>query len=134
VTTSASRSRFVELPVLSQLCLEPGALRVKHALIEAIGAARDGRADPAQADDAQGRARHLASEKALRPRALPLAGAHEPVALDETPPHGQDQREGEVGRGGVQDAGRVRDGDPSCRAGLHVDAVVPDAEVGDEPQ
>ena len=63
----------------------------------------------------------------------PNANAEE-AALDESAPHREDEREGEIRGGRVQDSRRVRDRDPARGAGRHVDPVVADAEVRDEPE
>ncbi len=70
----------------------------------------------------------------LRPVRAPRPRADVPVARDDAAADGEHERDGEVCRRRVEDAGRVRDRDASGRAGADVDAVVADAVVRDEPQ
>jgi hypothetical protein len=108
--------------------------RGEHTHVEAFGAAGDGLADPPEADDPERRARHLLREKAVGPRAVPLPGAHAPVALDDEAAHRQDQCPREVGHRRVEHTGCVRHRDPACAQRVDSDPVVAHAEVRDESQ
>ena len=61
-------------------------------------------------------------------------GADGPVAGHHAATRGEHERHREVGGGGVEHAGRVRDGDAAGRRGRDVDAVVADAVVRDQAQ
>ena len=126
--------QIVERQKLCKLRLPLCPARVEDAHVERPRSPRDGRADAPEADDPERGAGHLTAEKALRPRAAPSSCTDEPVALDESAPHREDEREGEIRGGRVQDSRRVRDRDPARGAGRHVDPVVADAEVRDEPE
>ena len=81
------------------------------------------------------RAGEVAAEQLrARPVVLPAAVADPPVGRDDVPARREDQREREVGDGGVEDARRVRDGDAALAARLDVDEVVADAVVRDEAE
>jgi hypothetical protein len=124
----------VDVAVLAEVAVRPQPPRVEHAQLEPPRAARNGAADPAEPEDAERRARQLLREPALRPRSAPTARADEPVALHDLPPHGEDQREGEVGGRLVEHARRVGHDHPARRARGDVDPVVADAEVRDDAQ
>jgi hypothetical protein len=122
----------VELAVLAELGLDRPALRVEHPQLEALRSPTYGAPDAAESEDAEGRAGHLLGHPALRPGAAPATRADVPVALDDLPARGEDQREREIGGGVVEDAGRVRDDDTACRTSGDVDPVEPHAEVRDD--
>ena len=118
--------------------LEPdaAAARVERDVHpEDLGAPGDLSADPSEADEPEPGAREVAAEE-LRacPVVLPAALADPPVGRDDVPAGREDQREREVGDGGVEHAGRVRDGDAALAARLDVDEVVADAVVRDEAE
>lgn len=111
-----------------------GAGGSEHGHAEAAGAARDGAADLAQTDDAEGGAESVVAEEVRgRPR-LPAALSGYAFALYEVAGGGEEEGEGEVGGGLVEDAGRVRDPDTRRRRGHGVEVVVADGHVGDDAQ
>lgn len=61
-------------------------------------------------------------------------GADQPLPLAQSASGGEDQGEGEVGGGVVEDAGRVGDDDPAPGAGGKVDVVEADGDVADAAQ
>jgi hypothetical protein len=108
---------------------------VRDAHPERVGAPGDLGADPPHPHQPERRAGEVAAEQlGSRPAALPAPFAHEAVRLDEVAAAGEDQREGQVGHRRVEDARRVRDGDPALAAGGYVHGVVADAVVRHEPQ
>ena len=101
---------------------------------EGAGAAGQGLADPAHADDAQlGPARRRPSIQVgvqpAKPPAWTSVGA-----LDQPAGHGHDQGHGHVGGVFGEHAGRVGDGDAARVGGGDVDIVDPGPEIGDQPQ
>src|SRR5690606_22900236 len=74
------------------------ALGVADVHAEAAGAAGDGLADPAEADDAELHAVHARAEEERRRPPRESAGADEPVALADAPGGRDEEAEGEVGR------------------------------------
>ena len=108
---------------------------MEHAHLERLGPLRDGAADPAKADDAQRRAADLPAEKVrVGPAAAPAAVPHGAVAGHDPPSDRKQQREREIGGGGRQHAGRIRDHDAPDGAGVDIDRVVAGAVVRDDSQ
>jgi hypothetical protein len=128
------REERIEVPELGKVGVYAPSLRVEKAELEPAGTAGDGTADTPETEDAERRSGHLLGKSALGPGRCPAAGADEPVALDELPPGREDECDGQIRRGAVEDARRVRDDDATLGAGAEIDAVVADAEVGDDPQ
>jgi hypothetical protein len=98
----------------------------------ALRALRDGLADPAHADHAQRLAGDVHAEELGRLPALPLARAHDPLALARAAAGHQDQRQRDVGGGVGHGARRVRHLDAHGAGGGRVDVVVAHAEVGED--
>jgi hypothetical protein len=65
---------------------------------------------------------------------LPLAAPQLTLGLAETPRDAENQRPSEIGARVGEHIGRVGDKDAAGTAGLHVDVVVADRNVGDDPQ
>ena len=126
--------QVVELAELAELGVDARALCEQDAHVEPASPSRDRRSDPAEPDDPERRPGDVAAEEALGPRAAPAAAPDDVVAFDDAPAHGENERECEVGGGGVEDTGCIRDGDPACPALRDVDPVVADTEVRDEAQ
>src|SRR5205823_12427549 len=101
---------------------------------EASCPAGDGPGDPAVADEAEGGAVDGAAEELVHVEALPPSGPQHRLGLGGPAAGRQDQEEGEVGGGVVEDAGGVADDDPSGGGRLNVDVVVADGDVGHHPQ
>ena len=85
------------------LRIETRSLRVEDAQFEAGSTARNRGADPAEADDAERRARSPRVRLALGPRPAPVAGTDLQVTLHHATLGREQQREGEVGGRGVED-------------------------------
>ena len=110
-TMSDSREQLVERAIGAELRLRLCPLGVEDPHVEAARTLRNRLPDPAETDDAERRPRQLLGDEPVRPRSVPLTRPHCAVALDDTAPRGEDQREREVcGRGG-ENARRVRDRD-----------------------
>jgi hypothetical protein len=104
--------------------------RVGDAHAEGFGAAGDGLADAAEADDAQPRAADLARQ-GHRPLG-PAAAAHITIGLDDAPGDGEDEGHRQVGDLVVEHVRRVRDGNAAFHGSGDIDAVVADAEHRDD--
>src|SRR5207247_2583542 len=95
--------------VLETGFLDPRALVIEDAHVEAAGAARQRASDAAQTDDAERRAGHVApEERRLRPARDPARRADVVVSLDDAPTRREQEGEREVRSGGVEHARRVR--------------------------
>ncbi|MNE04645.1 hypothetical protein D3C80_971820 [compost metagenome] len=101
---------------------------------EGLGAAGQGLADAAHADDAQTLAPQLAAAHPGRAPALELTRRHDIGAFDDAAADGHDQAHGQVGRVLGQDARRIGDDDPAPHGRVDVDVVHARAEVGDHLQ
>ncbi len=117
-----------------QLGAQAAAIVIMHGHAEALGAARDRRADAAHADDAKALAENPVTQHVGRTPSLEGAGLNHLRAFHDPPGHRHDQRHGHVGGVLCQHAWRVRHKD-ALRAGTrHVDMVYPVAEIGDQLQ
>ncbi|MNE24260.1 hypothetical protein D3C80_1175450 [compost metagenome] len=101
---------------------------------EGLGAARQGLADAAHADDAQPLAPQLSPAHPGRGPALELARRDNVGALDDAATDRQDQGHGQVRRVLGQDAGGVGDDDTPAHGGVDIDMVHAGPEVGDHFQ
>ena len=133
----AGRQQLVEV--------EPGRLelgRVRRVVAREVGdlhaegaaAGGDARADPAEADDPEPAAAQVVADHEVEAPGPGSPGADQPLPLAQPAAGGEDQGEGEVGGGVVEDAGRVGDDDPAPRAGREVDVVEADGDVADAAQ
>ncbi len=111
----------------------------QHAHPEAPRAPHHGAPDPAQADDAERGTVHVPSQQELRIPALdarPVSATHEAIGLGDAARRGEQQREGEVGRGLREHARGVTHREPSGRGRGDVHVVEAhragrhDAQVG----
>ena len=107
---------------------------VDDAHAEALRSPGDGLADAAEAQNAQRLAPDVGAAELVEVPACPLAGARERVAFDQAARDGEQQRPGEVGGGFVEHAGRVAGGDFVARAGVEIDIVEADGDIGDDAQ
>ena len=133
---SASASSSSSSAELGEVGVDLVALRVENAHVEPLRASSHRASDAAEADDAERRARYLLDElePSLGPRAGPASRADEAISDRDLATACQDEREGEIGRGVRENAGRVRDDDAALEAGGDTDPVVADAEVGDDAE
>ncbi len=101
---------------------------------EAARAPRDGASDLAEADDAEGRAEWVVTQKGRGGPRSPAASAGIAVAEDDVAGGGEEEGEGEVGGGFVEYAGGVGrpDAGGGCRGGI--DVVVAHGHVRDDAQ
>lgn len=108
---------------------------VEHLHAEAETAAPgDGRADPAEAEDAEFLAMHVGAELRGVDGALPVPGLDPGVQLGD-PSRGADQQgEAEVGGGLGEDVGRVGESDAAAVQVVQVIVVVADRDAGDDFQ
>ncbi len=108
---------------------------VEHLHAEAETAAPgDGRADPAEAEDAEFLAMHVGAELRGVDGALPVPGLDPSVQLGD-PSRGTDQQgEAEVGGGLGEDVGRVGESDAAAVQVVQVIVVVADRDAGDDFQ
>ena len=90
--------------------------------------------DLAVADDAQPRAVDVLGEQQRVVALRPAAGAHQPVALDQSPSRREDEPEGQVGDGLVQHTGGIGDGHALLTRRRDVHRVVADADERQQPQ
>ena len=74
------------------------------------------------------------SEQQVRRPPREASGTNHPIALDDPPRQGQQERHRQVGRGLRQDTRCVGDDDPSGGSRGPVDVVDPDGVVGDDAQ
>ena len=124
--------RHVQLLLL--MLGEAGAVVIVDRQAERLGAARDGVADVAHADDAEALAGDAAAQHPGRRPAGPFARGHDFRAFDDAARDGHDQRHGHVGGVVGQNAGRVGDGDAPAQRRGDVDIVDAGAEIGDQMQ
>ena len=110
----------------------PGGVDDLH--VEAGGPLRHGAGDAPVPDQAQGRTVYVMGKVIGEAPPVPTAVAQ--VVLGRAGVSGgrQDQQEGEVGRGGIEDAGGVAHCDAPCVGAGHVDVVVPHGGVGHDAQ
>ena len=102
---------------------------------EGLGAAGDGLADAAHADDAEPFAPDAMAEHPGRGPAGPILVAEEHLgAFGQPPRHGENERHGHVGGVLGEDARRIGHGDAALQRGGDVDVVDAVAEIGDQPQ
>ena len=101
---------------------------------EGAGAHRDSLTDAPHADNSERLAADAVPEHAARAPPVPVARAHQLLALGEAAGDGDDQRHRHV-RGVLgQHAGRVGDDDAARARRLQVDMVHTRAEIGDQLQ
>ena len=121
-----------ELLLDGGIAAPPAAVGDLHA--EGARAARRGRADLTEADDAERLALQPGSEHEMHvPAPADLAADHA-LALAEPPRDHQDQGHRDVGGRVREHARRVRDDHAARRAGGHVDVVVAHRHVRDDAQ
>ena len=111
-----------------------GAVVVAHRHPEGLGAARDRLADPAEPEDAEPAAGDGQVRERVGTLGRPPPGAQVPLGLPQLAHGHQQQRERGVGDLVVQHPRGVGDDDAALGGGVHVHAVVPDAEVRDDLQ
>ncbi len=105
---------------------------IQDAHPEAPRTPRDLPADAPEPDDAQRRARDVATQQQQRSPGHPAVVAHEGVGLGDAPRDRQQQREREV-RGRLREhARRIAHRDAATRARGDIDVVVADREVADD--
>ena len=115
-------------------------LRRRHLVVvddahsEAARPPRHAAPDPAETDDAERRAADVVAEQHVDRPAAEGAAADEVVSLQHPAAGCHQEREGEVGRGVVEDTGGVGDHHAVPRGGGHVDVVEADRHVGDDLQ
>ena len=97
--------------------------------VESGGAPGDRAADAATAEDAERLVEHI-----MAPNTPPEPGAHVEMTDVHPPGQRQQQREGEVGHGLVEQPGRIGDHDARSSGSGHVDGVVADAPAGNDLQ
>jgi hypothetical protein len=108
---------------------------VQDSHLERASATPDRLSYPAEADDAERRSSHVTTEEVgVGPATRPASGADRPVARDDAPSRREDERERQVGCGGIEDAGRVGHHHAASRGDADVDRVVADPEVRDQPE
>jgi hypothetical protein len=91
-------------------------------------------ADPAHPDDSKRRPAQLDSEAAGGVEPCPFARPQAPLGCRQAACRGQGQRQRQLGGGVGEDVRGVGGDDLPIPAGLEVDVVVADGEVGDQPQ
>ena len=126
------REQRVQVSKLGQVRGDPPPSRIEDSELEPAGTPRDGAADAPEPDDAERRPCHLLGEPALRPGTGPAARADRQVALDHLPAGREHRREGQIGRGLVENPRRVQPDDDVALGTGDVDAVVAGSEVGDD--
>ncbi len=105
---------------------------VEHRHVETEAATTgDGRADIAQADDAQGLAVDIGAEQLRADRGFPLAGLGPGIQFGGPAGTAHDQGEGHVGSAFGQHVGGIGEHDPALAEVGHVIVVVADRDTGD---
>ena len=89
--------------------------------------------DPAHADHAQNLARDMGAQHLRRCPSAPAARPHQPLPLARAAAGAQDQGHRDIRRRIGDSARRIAHRDPSSLGRRHVDMVVPNPEIGEEP-
>src|SRR5262245_23546633 len=105
---------------------------IEQRHVEGASAARYLPADAAQADDAKRAAVDLTAKQVRRIVVQKVGAAGVAIALDQSPSDCQQQGEGEVRRGAVENTGRVAYGNAAGRRCCHVDVIDAHAEIADD--
>ena len=129
------REQLVERDIAhAEICFRfevAGAVVVEHGHVEPLRPTRDLVADVAQPDYPQRLVVYLLAEHEAGVVFEEVGPTREVVALDDVARPRQQQREGDVGGGPVEDMGRVAHRDAPLRCRRQVDVVAADTEVAD---